>query len=137
MTPLTDEQKQLVFDYSFELTSEHQTAEAERLLATNQEAAELHLSLKAALSPLDSVEPEPCPDELAEGTIQRLKEQAQAEFGPGRGFRGCLESGEGMVSIARELESRSQRESSFSVARHQSRMNRLSISCTMGPWIQT
>ncbi len=84
MTPLTDEQKQLVFDYSFDLTSDHQTAEAERLLASSREAAELHLSLKATLSPLDSLEPEPCPDELAEGTIQRLKEQSQAEFGPGR-----------------------------------------------------
>ena len=84
MTPLTDEQKQLVFDYSFELTSEHQTAEAERLLATNREAAELHLSLKTALSPLESLEPELCPDELVEGTVQRLKEQAQTEFGPGR-----------------------------------------------------
>ena len=39
MTPLTDEQKQLVFDYSFDLTSEHESAEAERLLATNREAA--------------------------------------------------------------------------------------------------
>jgi len=75
---------QLVFDYSFELTSERQTAEAERLLASSREAAELHLSLKAALSSLGSLEPEPCPGELAESTIQRLIEQAQAEFGPGR-----------------------------------------------------
>jgi len=84
MTPLTDEQKQLVFDHSLGVTSEHETAEAERLLASSREAAQLHLSFKAALSPLDSLEPELCPDEISERTIQRLVEQAQADLAPGR-----------------------------------------------------
>jgi hypothetical protein len=77
MTPLSDSQKQLLFDYSFGLTAEPDTAEVEQLLSSNQEAAQLHESLEAALSPLESVDVEPCPDELAERTIQRLTEQAR------------------------------------------------------------
>ena len=77
MTPLSDAQKQLLFDYSFGLTSERDAAEAEALLSTSPEAAQLCDLLKSALSPLESVELEPCPDELAERTIQRLKEQAR------------------------------------------------------------
>ncbi len=77
MTPLSDAQKQLLFDYSLGLTSGHDTAEAEDLLAASHEAARLYDQLSSALSPLESVEPEPCPDYLAERTIERLKEQAQ------------------------------------------------------------
>jgi hypothetical protein len=77
MTPLSDAQKQLLFDYSFGLTCEPEAAEAEQLLSSNQEAAQLYDLLKSVLSPLDSVDLEPCPDELAERTILRLKEQAR------------------------------------------------------------
>ncbi len=77
MTPLSDAQKQLLFDYSFGLTSDRDTAEAEQLLSTSPEAAQLCDLLRSALSPLESVDPEPCPDDLAERTIQRLKEQAR------------------------------------------------------------
>jgi hypothetical protein len=81
MTPLSDAQKQLLFDYSFGLTSDRDTAEAEDLLSTSPEAAQLCDLLRSALSPLESVDPEPCPDELAERTIQRLKEQARLAGG--------------------------------------------------------
>jgi hypothetical protein len=77
MTPLSDAQKQLLFDYSFGLTCDRDTVEAEGLLSTSPEAAQLCNLLRSALSPLASVELEPCPDELAERTIQRLKEQAR------------------------------------------------------------
>ncbi len=84
MTPLSDAQKQLLFDYSFGLTSDRDAAEAEALLSTSPEVAQLCELLRSALSPLASVEPEPCPDDLAERTIQRLKAQAQLARGPGR-----------------------------------------------------
>jgi hypothetical protein len=84
MTPLNDQQRQLLLDYSLGLTCESETAEAERLLASSPEAAELRGLLTSALSPLDSLESEPCPDDLAERTVRRLREQAQADFGRGR-----------------------------------------------------
>jgi len=84
MTPLSDTQKQLLFDYSLGLTSGHDTAEAEDLLAASHEAARLYDALLSALSPLETIEPEPCPDDLAERTIQRLREQAQLVTGGDR-----------------------------------------------------
>ena len=84
MTPLSDNQKQLLFDYSLGLTSGHDTAEVEDLLAASHEAARLYDAFLSAVSPLETVEPEPCPDELAERTIQRLREQAQLVSGGDR-----------------------------------------------------
>ena len=84
MTPLSDTQKQLLFDYSFGMTGERDTAEAEQLLSSSPEAVQLYEVLKAALSPLDAVEPEPCPDDLAERTIARLVEQARLTRGQGQ-----------------------------------------------------
>ncbi len=78
MTSLNNQQKQLLFDYCIGLTSEKQTVEAEALISSNKEAAEIHSTLKAALAPLESVEFEPCPDDLAEGTIWRLNNLARS-----------------------------------------------------------
>ncbi len=78
MTLLNNQQKQLLFDYCIGLTSEEETAEAEALIASNEETAEIHSNLKAALAPLDSLEPEPCSDDLAEGTIWRLNNFARS-----------------------------------------------------------
>jgi hypothetical protein len=78
MTLLNNQQKQLLFDYCIGLTSEKDTAEAEALISSNEEAAEIHSTLKAALAPLDSLEPEPCPDDLTEGTIWRLNNFARS-----------------------------------------------------------
>jgi len=72
MSPLKDQQKQLLFDYCIGITTEEQTGEAQALIASNDEAAEIHSKLQAALAPLDTVQPEPCPDDLAERTILRL-----------------------------------------------------------------
>jgi len=72
MGSINNEQKQLLFDYAIGLTSEKESAEAEALISSNKEAAKIHSSFKAALSPLDSLEFEPCPDELVEGTIWRV-----------------------------------------------------------------
>jgi len=78
MSLLSSQQKQLLFDYCIGLASEKETAEAEQLISSNEEAAEIHSKLKAAFAPLDSLEPEPCPDDLAEGTIWRLNNLARS-----------------------------------------------------------
>ena len=73
MDPLSNEQKELLFDYCIGLTSQNESDEAEALISSNQEAAEIHFKLKAALEPLGSLEPESCPDELVFNTISRVQ----------------------------------------------------------------
>lgn len=74
MTPLNDQQKQLLFDYSLGMTSDREAGEAEELLSWSEEATELYQTFKQAVAPLDSVEPEPCPEDLTDRLFLRLKE---------------------------------------------------------------
>jgi anti-sigma-K factor RskA len=78
MYSLSNEQKHVLFDYSLTLAAEKEAEQAGALIASNKEAAEVHSKLKSALSPLDTVQPEPCPDELAERTVWRLIQLANA-----------------------------------------------------------
>ena len=78
MTPLSSEQKELLFDYCMGLASPEQIVEAQALISSNQEAAEIHSKLQATLAPLDSVEPEVCPDDLIERTVLRLNNAASS-----------------------------------------------------------
>ncbi len=78
MTWLNAQQKQLLFDYSLRLTSTAENTEAELLLASSEEASQVYHSFRAALAPLDSLEPEVCPDELAGQTVDRLIGAARA-----------------------------------------------------------
>jgi len=78
MSSINNEQKQLLFDYCVGLTSQKQTAEAEALISSNQEAAEIHSRLQATLAPLESVEFEPCPDALVERTVWRVSNLADS-----------------------------------------------------------
>lgn len=78
MSSLKNEQKQLLLDYCIGLTSQEETAKIRVLIASSEEAADIHSKFKASLNPLDTFEPEPCPDDLAERTIQRLN-QAKTE----------------------------------------------------------
>jgi len=79
MTPLTEPQKKLIFDYTLGLTSQQDSVIAGDLIASNPQAAELCAALKAALSPLESLEEEACPDSLAEAAVSRLNECAHPE----------------------------------------------------------
>ena len=79
MQPLSHHQKQLLFDYALDLATEQETAQAEALICDNVEAAEIHSSLRVALAPLDTVPDDPCPDDLAERTVWRLRQAADAE----------------------------------------------------------
>ena len=78
MTPLSSEQKELLFDHCMGLASPEQIVEAQALISSNQEAAEIHSKLQATLAPLDSVEPEVCPDDLLERTVLRLNNAASS-----------------------------------------------------------
>lgn len=78
MSPVNNEQKQLLFDYCIGFTSQKETDEAEALISSNKEAAEIHSRLKAAITPLDSLEPEACPDDLVEKTIWRVRNLADS-----------------------------------------------------------
>ena len=78
MIRLTSEQKQLLFDYCIGLTSQEQTAEAEALIASNPEAADIHAKLKATLVPLDQLESASCPDALVDRTVWRLNSAAHS-----------------------------------------------------------
>jgi prepilin-type processing-associated H-X9-DG protein len=74
MNPLSNEQKKLLFDYCLDLTSEEQSAEAQTLISTNREAAEIYSKIKSSLEPLDSIELQVCPEDLVENTISLINE---------------------------------------------------------------
>ena len=73
MKNLTKEQKDLILDFYFRCGSEASIDEARDLIASDQAAAELYSKLELSLRQLDSVKYEPCPDNLAELTVARLK----------------------------------------------------------------
>ncbi|MCJ7777867.1 MAG: hypothetical protein MUP16_06090 [Sedimentisphaerales bacterium] len=77
MSTLDNQQKQLIFDYSLGLTTKKESAEAEELIGSSEQAAELHAALQSITSALDSLESELCPDELVERTILRLTNTAR------------------------------------------------------------
>jgi len=78
MIPLKSDQKQLIFDYCLGLTSQEQTSEAKALISSNEQAAVIHTKIKATLEPLSSIEPESCPDSLADRTVWRLNSLANS-----------------------------------------------------------
>ncbi len=78
MKSLTTGQKNLIFDYCFGLTDQAQTIEAQSLLASSSEAEEVYSKLQSSFSILNSLPSETCPEELAEGTVFRLKNSANA-----------------------------------------------------------
>ncbi len=78
MSSASNDQEQLLFDYSLSLTSQSDSAAAQALISSNKEAAEFYRSLQTVLAPLGALEPEPCPDELAQRTISRLASLANS-----------------------------------------------------------
>jgi len=81
MTPLSDRQKQLLFDYSLGLTSERENDEVEALIAANEEAVELYQSIQRTLAPLNTVKVEPCPEDLTERLFFRMRESEESPVG--------------------------------------------------------
>ena len=90
MHPLSRNDEQLIFDCCLGLTGAEEAVAVRMLLAHNDQAADLHARLRAALGALASLPAERCPAELAERTVRRLcaaARQAQAaERGKTAGF---------------------------------------------------
>jgi len=78
MNSLNEEQFQVLLDYALGAASEDEALQAQSLLSSSAEASEIFMRIKASLSPLESLGPQSCPDELAERTILRLNEQVRS-----------------------------------------------------------
>ncbi len=65
------------FDNDFGPNFAEEAAHVEAWAARREQAAGLDARIPAALGPLESLPPEPCPEELAERTVQRLRAAAR------------------------------------------------------------
>jgi hypothetical protein len=72
MNRLRRNEKELVFDYCFDLAGADRIVSVQKLLAHNKQAADLRAGLQAVLSPLRSLRRQRCPAELAERTNRLL-----------------------------------------------------------------
>jgi hypothetical protein len=79
MMELSNQDKQLLLDYCLGIAPKEQAPYIEGLIASNPQASQLVASFQGALSPLQTVRLESCPDELVEKTVARLKEAAGQE----------------------------------------------------------
>lgn len=77
MTPLSRDEKELVFDCCLGLTETEHGIQTTTLPIHKEKAAELHTRIRSALRPLESVRPPTCPAGLIESTVQRLLGAAQ------------------------------------------------------------
>ena len=73
MTNLTRDQKDAILEFYFRCGDEANLNRGRDLVASIPAAAELYARLEETLTQLDSIKYEPCPDNLAELTIARLK----------------------------------------------------------------
>lgn len=79
MSHLSPEQQQLILDFYFRCGEEEEIAKGRDLIASNPDAAQLYVRLEETLTELNSVKYEPCPDNLADLTVARLKLAARAQ----------------------------------------------------------
>lgn len=73
MSTLKPEEKEILLDFYFRCGTEERIDQGRDLVASNPEAAKLYDDLEKTLTQLDGAKYEPCPDNLAEITIARLK----------------------------------------------------------------
>ena len=73
MSSLSKEDKDIVLDFYFRCGDEEAINRGRDLVASNPEAAVLYARLEETLTQLDSIKYEPCPENLVELTIARLK----------------------------------------------------------------
>ncbi len=72
MNPPSQQEKERLLAYCLGLTCAEETANVEAWIARQEQAAGLQAQIQAALGPLESLPSEPCPEELAERTVQLL-----------------------------------------------------------------
>lgn len=73
MKHLGKEDQALILDFYFRCGEEHDIERGCDLIASNPEAAKLYAGLEQTLTGLDNLKYEPCPDNLVDLTISRLK----------------------------------------------------------------
>lgn len=73
MNRLSQEQQQLILDFYFRCGEQTDIEAGRDLIASNPEAASLYAGLEETLSVLDPIKYEPCPDNLVDLTLARLK----------------------------------------------------------------
>lgn len=78
MQSLSKEEKDLVLDFYFRCGDEETINQGRDLIASDPRAAQLYAQLEMSLKILDHANYEPCPDNLVEVTIARLKLAASA-----------------------------------------------------------
>ena len=78
MSGLKLQDKEMIMDVCLGMASPEDIERVKTLTATNEEAARLQATLQKSLSPLDQVEFEPCPEELAARTVDALKAATNA-----------------------------------------------------------
>lgn len=76
---LESREQQLILDFYFRCGDEEDIARGRDLIASSPEAAKLYAGLEETLTELDSLKYEPCPDNLADLTVARLKLAASAK----------------------------------------------------------
>ncbi len=75
---LDHQEQQIILDFYFRCGSEEDIVRGRDLIASNPEASRLYDGLEETLTELDSIKYEPCPDNLADLTVARLKVAASA-----------------------------------------------------------
>ena len=89
MTNLTSTQKDIILNFYFRCGSSAEIDRARDLIAANPAAAELYARLGQTLTQLDAVKYGPCPDNLADLTIARLKAAAAVDRIENNDFPTC------------------------------------------------
>lgn len=79
---LTPEEQQLILDFYFRCGTPEDIERGRDLIASNPEAARLYAGFEETLTELDALKYEPCPENLAELTIARLRVAASARTAP-------------------------------------------------------
>lgn len=79
MMELSSEEKGLLLDYCLGIAPPEKVKDIQGIIASNPQAARLYASFQGVLSPLQSLQSEPCPDDLVEATVARLRQAASQQ----------------------------------------------------------
>jgi len=79
MISLSTEEKDIILDFYFRCGDQERINRGRDLIASNPKAAQLYAQLEETLRQLDSVKYEPCPENLVELTVAKLKLAASSQ----------------------------------------------------------
>lgn len=77
---LSSQQKELLLDYALGIAPPSDSHKAQQLIESNPEARQLYRRITSALAPLECVQGQQCPEELAERTITSLIQAAERQL---------------------------------------------------------